>query len=338
VENQAHITVSPKENEDDISLYHGLEKYIRKQEGVTAVSSYYQGDIALQHRDNVEGAVLYGINPKDEEQVLNVEKDMIAGDFKALAKQGNRIILGSKLAQNLEVDIGDTLTAQFPGSKPADFTIIGILQRGTSVDETLAYANLERVQELYNADGSITGMGIRISNIYAADALANRIDRETSYDAVCWMEQNSEILDLLNKQAQFVYFFYILIFTISGFGIANILIMIVMEKVGEIGMLMAMGTSRKSILFIFLFEAGILGMAGVMIGLVLGYISSILLASYTIPVPPEMYFGLDHMPFLIVPENFIIAGVFAMTINTLAGVYPARRASKMDPVEAIYSV
>jgi len=129
-----------------------------------------------------------------------------------------------------------------------------------------------------------------------------------------------------------------MIFAISGFSIANILTMIVMEKVGEIGMLLAMGTSRKSILTIFLLEAGILGITGVMIGAVLGYISCILLISYTIPVPPEMYFGLDHLPIRIAPENFLTAGAFSMIINILAGIHPAHRASKMDPVEAIHSV
>ena len=114
--------------------------------------------------------------------------------------------------------------------------------------------------------------------------------------------------------------------------------MIVMEKVGEIGILLAMGTSRRSILFIFLLEAGLLGLAGVIIGSVLGYISDLILVSYRIPVPPEMYYGMDHLPLLIVPENFVIAGAFAMAINMIAGLFPARRASKMDPVEAIHSV
>jgi lipoprotein-releasing system permease protein len=338
VENQAHISISPKENEDYIFLYHGLEDFIREQNGVMAVSSYYQGEAALQYRHNVEGAVLLGVNSGDEDRVLNVKKDMIAGEFASLAEPGSRIILGSRLARNLEVDIGDTVTAKFPGSNPTDFTIIGIVQTGTPLDETLAYARLDRVQDFYNTGDIVTGMRIRISDIYAADTLANKIDQETDYDAISWLEQNSEILNLLKTQNQFVYIFYTLIFTISGFGIANILIMIVMEKTGEIGMLMAMGTSKRSIGFIFLLEAGILGIAGVIIGSVLGYVSSLLLSSYTIPLPPEMYFGLDHMPFLIVPENFIIAGIFAMVINIIAGVYPARRASKMDPVEAIHSV
>ena len=338
VENQAHITVSPREDEDFIFLYHGLENYIRKQEGVIAVSSYYQGEAALQYRHNAEGVALFGVNPEDEDRVVQKEKDMIAGDFGSLDLPGRYMVIGSKLARNLDVDIGDTVTAQFPGSAPADFKISGIIQTGTQADETAAYANLKRVQDFYNAGDIITGMGIRVSDIYAANTLANKIDREADYDAVSWMEQNSEILDLIETQSQFVFIFYILIFAISGFGIANILIMIVMEKVGEIGMLMAMGVPRKSILFIFLLEACILGMAGVMIGSALGYVSALFLASYSIPIPPEMYFGMDHLPILIVPENFIIAGIFAMAIITMAGIYPARRASKMNPVEAIHSV
>ena len=338
VENQAHITVSPKEGEDYIYLYHGLEDYVLEQEVVSAVSYYYEGEVVLQYRHNVEGAMLLGINPGDEDRLLNVGEDVVAGDFNSLAGSGSRIIIGSKMAQNLEVDVGDTVTAKFPGSNPTDFKITGIIQTGTALDETLAYANLKRVQDFYGQGDIITGMGIKLSEIYEAENLAKTIDKDTGYDATSWMEQNSEILNLIATQEQFVYIFYVMIFAISGFGIANTLIMIVMEKVGEIGILLAMGTSRRSILFIFLLEAGILGLAGVIIGSVLGYISALVLVSYRIPVPPDIYFGMDHLPLLIVPENFIIAGAFAMAINMIAGLFPARRASKMNPVEAIHSV
>ena len=338
VEKQAHITVLPKENEDYIHLYHGLENHIYDLEGVEAVSSYFQGEAALQHKHNAEGVLLYGINPNDENRVVNREKDMFAGEFTSLENPGSRIILGYKLAKNLDVEMGDTVTAQIPGAKPTDFTITGIFQTGTPVDETMAFTNLERLQDHYGAGDVVTGMGIRISDAYAAEDLANGIDRETGYDAVSWIEQNAEILTLMETSEGMVYFFYIIIFAISGFGIANVLIMIVMEKVGEIGMLMAMGTSRRSIMLIFLLEAGILGMAGVITGCILGYVASMAIASITIPIPPEMYFGMDHLPIVIELENFITASIFAMVINIIAGVFPARRASKMDPVEAIYSV
>ena len=338
IENQAHITVMPKENEDYIYLYRGLENHIHNQEGVEAVSSYFQGEAALQHRHDVEGVVLYGINPEDENRVVDREKDMFAGEFTSLADPGSRIVLGSKLAKNLDVGMGDTVTVRIPGAEPTDFTITGIFRTGTPADETTAYANLERIQDFYGVGGVVTGMGVRISEIYAAENMANGIEIETGYETTSWIEQNTEILNLLETSESMVYFFYVIIFAISGFGIANVLIMIVMEKVGEIGMLMAMGTPRRSIMLIFLLEAGILGLAGVIIGSVLGYIASLMIASYTIPVPPEMYFGMDHLPIVIVPENFVTAGVFAMVINILAGVFPARRASRMNPVEAIHHV
>ncbi len=338
VENQAHITVLPKENEDYIHLYHGLENHIYNQEGVEAVSSYFQGEAALQHKHNAEGVLMYGIDPDDENRVVKREKDMLVGEFASLENPGSRIILGFKLAKNLDVEMGDIVTAQIPGARPTDFTITGIFQTGTPVDETIAFTNLERLQDFYGSGDVITGMGIKISDGYAAEELANGIDRETGYDAISWMEQNAEILTLLETSEGMVYFFYIVIFAISGFGIANVLIMIVMEKVGEIGMLMAMGTSRRSIMLIFLLEAGILGMAGVIIGCILGYAASLAIASITIPVPPEMYMGMDHLPIVIELKNFITAGIFAMVINIMAGVFPAWHASKMDPVEAIYSV
>jgi lipoprotein-releasing system permease protein len=338
IENQAHITVQPKENEDYIYLYHGLESYLYSEEGVEAVSSYFQGEAALQYRHNAEGVLLYGINPEDENRVVNREKDMFAGEFASIANPGSCIILGFKLAKNLDVEMGDIVTAQIPGAGPTDLTITGIFQTGTPVDETIAFTNLERLQDFYGSGDVVTGMGVRISDVYAAEDLANKIDLETGYDATSWIEQMGEILTLMETQEGLVYFFYIVIFSISGFGIANILIMIVMEKVGEIGMLMAMGTSRRSIMLIFLLEAAILGMAGVVIGCILGYAASLAIASITIPVPPEMYWGMDHLPVVIEFKNFITASIFAMVINIIAGVFPARRASKMDPVEAIYSV
>ncbi len=338
IENQAHITIMPKDGEDYIHLYHGLEKHIYDLEGVEGVSSYFQCEAALQYKHNAEGVLLYGINPEDENRVVNREKYMLAGEFTSLENPGSRIILGYKLAKNLDTEVGDTVTAQIPGVEPFEFTITGIFQTGTPVDETMAFVNLERLQDLYGSGDVITGMGIKLSDAYAAEELANGIDRETGYDAISWMEQNAEILTLLETSESMVYFFYIIIFGISGFGVANVLIMIVMEKVGEIGMLMAMGTSRRSIMLIFLLEAAILGMAGVIIGCILGYAASAAIASITIPVPPEMYFGMDHLPVEIEFKNFITAGIFAMVINIIAGVFPARRASKMDPVEAIYSV
>jgi len=204
IENQAHITVLPKENEDYIYLYRGLENHIHNQEGVEAVSSYFQGDAALQHRHDVEGVVLYGINPEDENRVVNREYDMFVGEFTSLADPGSRIVLGYKLAKNLDVGMGDTVTVRIPEAEPTDFTITGIFRTGTPADETTAFANLGRLQDFYGVGDVVTGMGVGISDVYTAETLANGIEIETVYDAISWIEQNADILNLLETSESMV--------------------------------------------------------------------------------------------------------------------------------------
>lgn len=338
VENQAHIVISGSGDDEYLHLYRGLEEYLEKQEGVTAVSPFFEGDAALRFRQNVEGAQLRGVLPEAEDMVMGTGKDMIAGSFISLDEPGNNIILGSKLADNLEVSPGDIVSAWSPGAAPRDFRVTGIIRTGTQADETIAYAGLGRVQEFYGRKDVITGAGVRVRDIYEAEPLAQKINRETGYDAVSWMEKSSAILNLLGTMFQFIYLFYGMIFAISGFGIVNILIMIVLEKVKDIGMLIAMGATRNSIRTIFLLEALLLGLAGVAIGLILGYASALAVAAIRIQVPPQMYFGMDHLPVVIELQNFIIAGIFSLMINLIAGLYPAHKASQLDPVEAIHSV
>ncbi|HEY3363030.1 MAG TPA: FtsX-like permease family protein, partial [Methanosarcina sp.] len=148
---------------------------------------------------------------------------------------------------------------------------------------------------------------------------------------------NAEILNLLNTQKVFVNVFYILIYGIAGFGIANTLITIVAQRNREIGILKAMGASQKSIMIVFLFQSVILGAIGLVLGTILGYIAIITLQSYKIAVPQEMYFGLQTLPLEVEPLNFVYAAFFALIINIISGIYPARKAAKLDPVKAIES-
>jgi len=179
---------------------------------------------------------------------------------------------------------------------------------------------------------------MRVTDPYDAEKTASEIEIETGLKADSWIEINSQLLDLLNTQKVVVWLYYVLIYITAGFGIANTLINIVMDKKSEIGMLMAMGTSRKSITKIFLIESTILGAFGLLLGLVLGYFTALAIGSYEIELPAEMYLGLTRMPMKIEAMNFFYAAIFAFIINMIAGVYPARKASKLDPVEAIESI
>ncbi|MHC1576117.1 MAG: ABC transporter permease [Methanosarcinaceae archaeon] len=340
VENSAHIVVnSPNDDgSGDIHLYQHYTSQIAAMEGVIAVSPRILAQAAISYRDNSAGVLLNGVDPPFENAVMQVTDDVVAGSFIDLSRTDRGIVLGDKLAEELEVDVADRVDIVSPGKKAMSLRVIGIIDTGTGLDETLAYARLGTVQDFYDKEGVVSSIAVRTNDPYQANTIATTIRQQTGLDVMSWTEANSEILGLLNTQTLFVWIYYALIYAMAGFGIVNMLITIVMEKKSEIGMLMAMGTSKRSITLIFLIESTILGTMGLVVGCILGYLVSVGLGMYQIDLPADMYFGITTMPMKIEIMNFVYAAGFAFVLNVIAGVYPARRAANLDPVEAIESV
>jgi ABC-type lipoprotein release transport system permease subunit len=182
----------------------------------------------------------------------------------------------------------------------------------------------------------VSEVGIRLSDIYAAPAIASDINSRTHYRAESWQEQNKDILQVLDTQKVILYVFYGLIFVIAGFGVANTMIMAVTRRTREIGILMAMGAARRSIVKIFLVESLILGPPAALLGSALAFGTAKLIEAYTIELPSDVYM-VSRLTVLLTPQSFILAVVFALVVNFLAGIYPAYKASRLDPVEAIGS-
>jgi putative ABC transport system permease protein/lipoprotein-releasing system permease protein len=338
IENNPHIVISPQDEEEEfIHLYRYTSARIAEKEGVIAVSPKYLGQAALEYRDNAEGVSLQGVDPLAEENVMRVSEDVIEGDLMSLVHTRYGVLLGDQLAENLEVNVGDRVDVVFPGSQTTSFKVIGLVHTGTSADEVTAYARLDSVQEFFNEPGVVSTIGVRVADPYQADTIAASIEGENGLDAVSWSEANAEILSLLDTQMVFGNIFYFLIYGIAGFGIANTLITIVVQRTREIGILKAMGTSQKSIMLVFLFQSMILGAIGLVLGTILGYIATVALQSYEIEVPQEIYYGLQTLPLKVEPLNFMYAAFFAFIVNILSGIYPARKAAKLDPVKAIES-
>lgn len=339
VENSAHIVVNPQDDDNGyIHLYQHVVSQIADTEGVTAVSPRLSAQTAISYRDTSAGVLLNGVDPPLEDAVMQVADDVVAGSFIALSRTNRGIVLGDKLAEELEVDVADRVDIVSPDQNTMSLHVVGIIDTGTGMDETLAYARLGTVQDFYDKEGVVSSIAVRTNDPYQADTIATTIQQQTGLDAMSWIKANSEILGLLNTQTLFVGIYYVLIYAMAGFGIVNTLITIVMEKKSEIGMLMAMGTSKRSITLIFLIESTILGSMGLVLGCILGYLVSVGIGMYQLELPPDMYFGLTTMPMKIELMNFVYAAGFAFVLNVIAGVYPARRAAKLDPVEAIESV
>jgi ABC-type lipoprotein release transport system permease subunit len=336
VENSPHIVVSSSDQKEDyVHFYNYYSEQIASIEGVEAVSPVFVGQAAISHRDNAEGINLNGIHPNAQDAVLRISDDMVSGDLLALSRSNSGIVIGDKLAEDLEVVMGDNVDIVMPGFGSSSFKVIGIFDTGTSDDENIAYVRFDSALDFFEENGVASRINVRVSDPFQADVIANSIEQDTGLDALSWIEANKEILDLLNTQTLIVWLYYGLIYMIAGFGIANTLFTVVMDKKREIGMLMAMGASKQNITMIFLLESLILGTMGVLLGCVLGYFASAGLSSYEIDLPSEMYFGLTTLPLKADFMNYIYAIIFSFLINIVAGVYPARKAAALDPVEAI---
>jgi ABC-type lipoprotein release transport system permease subunit len=243
IENNPHIIITPQDKEEEfIHLYRYNSARIAEKEGVIAVSPKYLGQAALEYRNNAEGVSLQGVEPEAEDAVMRVSEDVVEGNFLSLAHTRHGIVLGDKLAENLEVQLGDRVDAIFPSSQNTSFKVVGLIHTGTGTDEVTAYARLDSVQHFFNEPGVVSTIGVRVADPYQAEVIAGSIERESGLDAVSWLEANSEILNLLNTQKIFVNIFYLLIYGIACFGIANTLITIVAQRTPEIGILKAMGS------------------------------------------------------------------------------------------------
>jgi len=331
VENSPHVTVDPKEDEDYIYLYRTLSAIAEEDPEVVVVSPRLVGRAAAKYKDNVEGVTFIGAAPIQEDLLLRVREDVVWGDYYDLRFKRFAAVVGSDLADDLELKRGDDfrLTRQ-------DVTIhvkaVGIIDTGTSLDQTLVYLPLETAQDLLGEGDVVTEVGIRLSDIDAAPAVAADLNNRTRYKAESWQEKSRDILDQLSTQDFISSLFYILIAIIAALGIINTMIMIVSRRTKEIGILMAIGADTSQIRNIFVLESVILGPPSALLGGGLAYVAAKLIG--TIEVPAEIYIA-DRMTVVLDLGTFLVVAVCALLVNFLAGIYPAYKASRLDPVEAI---
>jgi lipoprotein-releasing system permease protein len=335
VENNPHLTISPKENEDYITLYRTITAIIQSIPGVTAVSPRLLGKAGAKHKDKVRAVSFIGADPLQEEPLMNVQKDMSVGSYYDLIYRKRGAILGTKLAEDLELRAGQRFTLSRQDIS-INLEVVGLIKTGTGSDETLVYLPLDTAQELMQQPDIVSEIGIRLSDIYAAPSVARELKDRFAYKIESWQEQNKDVLAVMDTQKLILYIFYALIFIIAGFGVANTMIMTVNRKTREIGILMAMGASRRSIIKIFLTESLILGPPAALLGCTLAAATAKLIEAYPIELPSDVY-QVSQLTVLLSPETFALAAAYALVVNFLAGLYPAYKASRLDPVEAIGS-
>lgn len=335
VETNPHIYVQPKEDEKYIYLYRTVSGILWQYPGVEAVSARLSGKAAAKNKDKVAGVDFMGVDPSEEDRLMDVSKDIVYGNFQDLKTRRYSAFMGTKLAKDLKLQPEDDFLL-VRGNKSMKLRVIGLFEMGTAQDKSLIYLPLATAQDLVGKGDVVSEVDVKVKDIYQAPYITADLKGQFRYQSKSWEDVNADILRLIQTQSFFSFIFYILIFAIAGFGIANTMIMIITRRTKEIGILMAMGAKPGSILKIFLLESLILAPPSALLGSILAYLAARIIMSYNIELPSDIY-AVSRMTVSIKPEFFLYAVVFALAVNFVAGLYPAWKASRMDPVEAIGS-
>jgi lipoprotein-releasing system permease protein len=338
---------------NSFSDYHKILDQVVNTNGVEAATPFVYTQIMLRSSSGVSGAVLRGIDPEsagrvikvlDNSALLNIKK-MYGGKDATGSVPG--VILGKELARNLGLGVGDAVylissrgmispMGYLPAMKR--FQVAGLFESGMyEYDGSLAYIHLKDAQKILHMEDSVTGIEVRVNDIYNARHIADKIiaDIGFPYWARDWMQMNHNLFSALKLEKTVMFIILALIVLVAAFNIASTLIMMVMGKTKDIAILKAMGAMDGSIRKIFIFKGMVIGFMGTTLGVCLGFILCKLLEKYKfIELPGDVYY-ISTLPVRLEALDVFIIAAGAMVICFIATLYPARQASKLNPVEAI---
>jgi lipoprotein-releasing system permease protein len=357
----SHVVITDR-TQDHLKDYVMVLERVKKAPHVEAATPFIYSQVLLASEGTVYGVVLRGIDPEREGTVTDIEKNIVQGSLAALesgradaesmegapepetpAHPG--ILIGKELATRLVTFVGDTINVLSPAGKPGPmgiipkirkFTVVGIFDSGMyEYDSTLAYISLKAAQDFLGLGDEVTGVEVKVDDIFVAGKVAEAIERDLGYPywARDWMALNRNLFSALKLEKIMMFIILVLIILVASFNIVGTLTMIVVEKSREIAILKAMGARRFAVMRIFMMDGLIIGLVGTAVGIPLGYgVCELLQNFYTLP--GDIYY-ISHLPVKIRLLDVVLVSISAVTISFLATLYPSYQAAQLNPAEAL---
>ena len=324
---------------------------IKRTPDIKFFAPFVSGKVLVVSNQITQVINLKGIDTAATENVYNIKENIIYGndDF-AIDDNQSGFIIGLRLADQLRTLVGDTITvispegieraiAQFGVPNSAKFIVKGIFSsQNNEYDESLIFVPLEDAQYLLGYDDEIQGYDIKLNNsdnsFKSKEFLESKLDKKT-FEISTWYDFHKELYSVMQIERWVAYILLSLIIAVASFNILGSLSMSVIEKKRDIGILRSMGSKEKSILKIFMYEGLMIGIVGTFLGVLIGYFICFLQLQYNIyPLDPTQY-KIDSLPLEIrISDFFYIAGV-SLLLSLIASYIPAKRAAKVDALQAI---
>ena len=305
---------------------------LRHRPGVTGVSAQVSTPVFYNYGAVQFTGTLLGVNVFDEDRLFDLRGQMREGRIENLLANPNSVLMGTGLAQKMNVRAGDNLTVMTPRGRSQVLRVVGVYQSGIgAVDNSRAYTNIGTVQKLLQQDPTyVTDVSLKLRDIYGAQAEARRLAHRYDVQAEDWQTANATLVTSNKVRDVMTYIVSITLLIVAGFGIYNIMSMTVQDKLKDIAILKATGFSGTDIVRIFLLQAGLIGLLGSVVGVGLGFLLSYGVSR--IPFDGGGFFAISHFPVNFNPVFYLIGVGFGVITTLLAGYFPSRRAAGVDPV------
>ena len=314
-----------------------------------AASFFLNGQALVRSGESVTGVIVKGIRPEDEVRVKRIGDYLKSG---SLDLKDDSIVIGSELANKMNVKIGDIVSVISPTAKieiklslkspvsaeGKNFKVSGIFTSGMyEYDMNLVYMDITKAQEFLGIKDLVSGVAVKVDDAFNVESVKKALQAKLGfpYNIRSWMDLNRNFLEALKLEKTVMFIILTLIVMVACFNIASSLIMTVLEKTKDIGILKAIGSSNSSIMAIFAIQGSIIGILGTSLGAISGIALSWALKTYKfINLPKDIYY-IDKLPVKLQLQDISIIIVSSVVISILATIYPAYKASKLDPVEAL---
>ena len=296
--------------------------------GVLVVTPVLEDSAFIVRGDASTGVGLRGIEPQSYLRLIALEEKIIAGRADLTSTD---VLIGSKLARDLGLTVGDKLTLKAAQGTAIVLFVFGIFDFGNDgVDTGSVYVSLRTAQSLVGLPGGVTALWVKVAVPFDAETTAQQIAEQPGILAESWIKTNAEFFKALSGQTMSFFIIRLFVGLTAALGIASVLVVSVVQKSKEIGILRATGTTRGQILGVFLLQGAMLGLLGSLFGSVMGWLFLIAWRGFAVNDEGVPFFTLEAGPSL-----YLIVAAGATLVGTLSALFPAQRAARLDPAVAI---
>ncbi len=322
---------------------------------VIGIAPYVSGQGLLANNNNVSGAMIRGVAPGKARQVSKVATDIVKGSFKALKPGAWGVVLGRYLAMKLGVGVGDNVILMVPRGNvtPAGliprlrrFHVVGIFEAGEyTYDSSLAEINIRDAQKLFDLNSAVTGVRLKLDDLFLAPAVARHLVHRFNgqYYIRDWTETRANFFQAIKTEKTVMFVILSLIIAVAAFNIVSTLVMVVNDKQSDIAILRTLGARPGTLMRVFIVQGTLIGIIGIIIGLILGVllaqnindIMNFMEHVFNVNLLPSSVYYINQLPSDIHASDVAKIGGAAFVLTLLSTLYPAWRASRVRPAEAL---